>query len=396
MLNSNLLRNAMGSMFRPLLIFAVFAGSLSSCFIFTPRASFAQRVGSIASEHVLLLVPSERESLGRASIADIERCYEFMNRATNASLPRKIVITVDWDQADSSCNLNSGSITLGMNQPAAAADLKAFLSHSAGREIARMGLLALSQGAQREDTEFLFEGMIEILVHEYEHSSRSLEAAWTFSRFLDEMHMLGLADQRAWSKFSGGTRCLRNASPGITFLTTFRELQGRERPMKLFEALKKKSLTESLAEAFKAPSAELEDIWLKKVREYRVADEISTASEEAPQLVQTTIIPGTGKPGTTMQLRLFLEDRSRNLLPNGVFVKDGRTGRLIQVQQVSEKGTSFLVAIIPIEADCAPGQYRYQVTAIDESGNLRRWDGSYTVASGQSSAESALQDNSKK
>ena len=111
--------------------------------------------------------------------------------------------------------------------------------------------------------------MIEILTHEFDHSARSLEAAWTYLAILDQMQMLGLNAQRSWSVFSAGKRFHRSAAPGVTFLTTFRELQGRERPIKLFEALKKASLTESLAMTFKAPAAELENIWLKRVREYQ-------------------------------------------------------------------------------------------------------------------------------
>jgi hypothetical protein len=343
-------------------------------------------MGSLASEHLRMLMPSERESLGRELIADLERCYEFMNKATEGSLPRRIFINVDWDQSDSSCNLPNSTITLGMNQPAAAADPRAFLFHNAAREIARMGLLGLSEGAQREDTEFLFEGMIEILAREYDHSSRSLEAAWAFSRFLDDMQMLGLTAQRAWATFSAGKRCLRNASPGITLLATLQELQGRDRPLKLFEALKDNSIADSLSLAFKAPTAELENIWLKKVREYRIADEITTAAEEAPKLLQTMVVPGTAKPGGALQLRLFVEDPGRNLLSNSVFVKDVRTGRLMPVQAASEKGARFLAAVIPVDADCPPGRYGYQVTAIDEAGNLRRWSGSYavgTAAAGQ-------------
>jgi hypothetical protein len=367
-------------MFRPLFFLTILMGALNSC-PFIQGRSPAQQASSIASEHVLMLMPPERESLGREMIADIERCYGFMNRATNTSLPRKILITVDWNRPDSDCDLREGSIAVGMNQPAALADVKGCLFRSTAREIARLGLLALSRGAQREDTEFLFEGMIEILVHEYDHSSRCLEASWAFCRFLDDMQMLGLADQRAWSKFSGGKRCLRNASPGIAFLTTFRELQGRERPLKLFEALRKKSLNESLFDAFKAPVAELEETWLKRVREYRIA-EITTAAEEAPQLVRTTLVPDAVKPGGAIQLRLFLEDRARNLLPEGVFVRDERTGRVLQVKAASEKGVEFLAASIPVEANCPPGRFRYQVTAIDETGNVRCWSGEYAVESG--------------
>jgi hypothetical protein len=326
-----------------------------------------------------MLLPSERGSLGRELIGDIERCYSFMDKATDGSLPRKIYITVDWNQPNSRCNRAAASIVLGMSQ--SSGDSKEFLFYSAAREIARMGLLEISGGAQREDTEFLFEGMIEILVHEYNRTSRRLEAAWVFSKYLDELHMLGLANQRSWSEFSGGIRCLRTAAPGITFLTTFRLLQGREQPIKFFKALRKKSLTESLTEAFKASNAELENTWLKKVRDYEVPDEITTAADEAPRLREAKAVPETGKPGAEIQLRLSLEDSARNLLPNGVFVRDERTGRLYQVQEASDGAVEFLAATLPIGADCPPGQYKYQVTAIDEVGNVRRWNGSYTVGS---------------
>jgi hypothetical protein len=363
---------------RLLLYFIVWFASMTAD-VFAPRASSAPQSGSMASEHIVLFMPSERGSLGRELIENIEHCYEFMNKATNSSLPRKIFIEVDWNQPNASCDWRKGSITLGMNQPAAESDAKGFLFHSAAREIARLGLLELSQGAQREDTEFLFEGMIEILMREYDHSSRCLEAAWVFSKYLDEMKLLGFTAQRSWSSFSGGERCLRNAAPGITFLTTFRELQGRDRPIKLFDSLKKNSFFISLSEAFRAPISEVENIWLKRVREYRISDEITTNAETAPRLLKTVFVPNEAKPGASFQIQLFIEDRDRNLLPNGVFVRDGRTGRLLQVQAATEKEKRFFLAAIPIEAACPPGQFPYDVTAIDESGNLRRWSGNYKV-----------------
>jgi hypothetical protein len=366
-------------MFRPLSFLLTIIGLLSLNLL-DPEPSLAQQE-SIASQHVRMLVPAERGSIGREVISDIERFYEFANRATGSSLPQKIQIVVNWNQSESSCQWPDAGIIVGMKQPAAAANLRTFLFHSAAREIARLGLLELSGGAQREDTEFLFEGMIEILVHEFDHSSRKLEAAWVFSKMFDEMKILGLASQRSWSTYSDGLRCLRNAAPGITFLTTFRELQSRDRPLKLFEALRKSSLTASLTETFRAPSAELENIWLKRVREYPINDEITTMAEEAPQLSKSQFVPDAGKPGSILQLRLFIEDRARNLLPNGVFVKDIRTGRLLRVLPSSENGIDYLLTEIPIDENCPPGEYAYQITAIDESGNLRRWNGNYVVAS---------------
>ena len=370
--------NPMRLPFRLMFLLTVLAGVLTSG-LWVPRAARAQQTGSIAAEHIVLFMPSERTSLGRELIADLERCHGFMNRATNGSLPKKVSITVSWDQSESGCNRRESSITIGMSQPAAAVDARGYLFHSAAREIARLGLLELSRGAQREDTEFLFEGMIEILVHEFDHSSRALEAAWTLSRYLDEIQQLGLSAQRTWSSFSGGRRCLRSAAPGITFLMTFRELQGRERPLKFFEALRKSSLLESLSTAFRAPAADLESIWLKRVRDYRIPDEITVKPETAPRLIQTVYVPETGKPGAELQLRLFIENRARDLLPEGIFVRDGRSGRLLQAQTAFEKGAGFFAVRIPIEANCPPGQYPYDMTAIDESGNLRRWSGAYTV-----------------
>lgn len=360
------------------LLLLIVLGSLS-LFIFTSISPSAPLTNDVASEHLRMRLPTDREMLGRDIIAELERCYEFMNRATGSKLPRRVFLSVDWDLPDSGCNFRQSIITIGMNQPAAS-NTRAFLAHSAAREIARLGLLALSQGAARRDNEFLFEGMIEILVHEYDHSSRSLEAAWVLSQFLDEMQQLGLATQRYWPEFSGGRRCLRSAAPGITFLVTFRELQGRERPLKFFEAIKLYSLTESMAIAFKAPASGLEDIWLKRVREYRAPDEITIAADEAPQLLKTDFFPDAGQPGSTLQMRLFLKDAANNLLPDGVFVKDERSGRLFQAQAAPEKGALYVVVPMPLEGSCLPGIYNYQVTAVDETGNLRRWKGNYKVA----------------
>jgi hypothetical protein len=364
---------------RPFLLCAILVGLLNSCAL-SPVTSYSQLIDSVSSEHVLVRMPIGREALARDMISEIERCYGFMNRATGSYLPRKILINVNWELPESSCNWRDANITVGMNKPDRLANLNTILLHKAGREIARLGLLELSQGAQREDTEFLFEGMIEILIHEYERSSRSLEAAWTISQLLDEMQMLGLSPQRSWSKFSAGKRCLRSAAPGITLLTTFRDLQGRDRPLKLFEALKKTSLTESLGLVFRAPATELETTWLKRVREYSGPDEITIAADDAPELLKSECVPETGQPGASLQLRLYLKDRTGNLLPDGVFVKDERTHHVLQAQAALEKNAGYMVVAIPIEANCAAGQYNYQIIAADESGNLRKWNGSYMVS----------------
>jgi hypothetical protein len=354
-------------------------GLLSFCF-FPPSLSKAQTVANgITSEHVLMRLPLERESLGRELIADIERCYLFMNAATGDKLPRKVVLIVDWNQTETSCNRQEAKILVGMNWRAAAANPSGFLMHDAAREMARLGLLQISDGAEREDNAFLFEGMVEILTSEYLHTSRKFEAAWVIAQSLDQMGKLGMANQRSWTDFSQSRRTFRNAAPGITFLSAMRDLQGRDKPLKFFESLKKASLIASLAAVFKSPVSELESVWLKKVREYRAPEEITTAEADVPQLVRTILAPEEGRPGSSIEIQLFLKDAADNLLPDGVFLKDVRTSRVMQAISPSQKNSEYMIVAIPVDANCLPGKYDYLVTAVDESGNVRRWNGSYRV-----------------
>ncbi len=363
-------------MHRQLFFIVVLIGFLGQ-HLLTPGKSAAQLMDSITSEHVQLRLPVEREALGRDIILDLERCYSYMNGATDTSLPRRILVIVDWNRSDTSCSYRQASISIGMDQPAA--DARAFLLYQAAREIAHLGLLELSRGAEREDNSFLFEGMMEILAREFTRSPRALEAAWVIAGLLDEMQQLGLSTQRSWSAFSSGRRNLRSASPGITFLTTFRELQGRSQPLKLFESLKRSGLMQSLSEAFEASPTEIEEIWLNRVREHRPLDQPMTAAADAPRLVQTALMPGELRPGTKLQIRLFFEEGTDNLLPEGVFIKDERTGKVLQAQAASEKDAGYLIAVVPIDENCPPGQYDYRVMAVDEAGNLGRWERSYRV-----------------
>jgi len=156
-------------------------------------------------------------------------------------------------------------------------------------------------------------------------------------------------------------------------------LLGRDAPLKFFEVLKKNSLTASLALAFKAPATEVENAWLKKVREYQPVEEITTEPENIPQLLQTALVPGTVKAGTTLEIQFFFKNARNDLLPEGVFIRDERTGRVLQPKLQSDKGTSYMIVKLPVDADCPPGDYKYTVTAIDESGNLRSWAGSYRI-----------------
>jgi hypothetical protein len=335
----------------------------------------------ILSEHVRVRVPIEREWLGRDTIMDLERCWRFMNAATGEGLPRRILVVIDWDSTATTTNYQESSILVGMSQSAAAADTKNYLLHGSALEMARLGLYYLSGGAAlREDSEFLLEGMAEILVHEYERSSRSLGGAWIICHLLDRMKLLGLKVQTSWTTFSGGRHDLRAASPGITFLATCRELHGRERVLKLFESLRKGNLQQSLAAAFKTNAMVLEEEWLKRVRGYRAVDDVTVTSEDdAPQLLKAVPEPAAGKAGTSLQLRLFVKDGTNDLYPQGVFLQDEASGQVLQAQPASEKGAKYISVVIPLEAGRQPGQYDYRITAVDESGNVRNWKGKYTV-----------------
>jgi hypothetical protein len=339
----------------------------------------AQRSGNIGSEHVRLRMPADRETLGRDLAAELERCYLYMNRAAGSDLPRKVLIVANWEQAENSCDWQNAVITVGMNKSAAVSDPRAYLLQNAAKEMARLGLLVLSGGSRREDTEFLFEGMSQILSHEYDHTSRTLEGAWAISKYLDEMKLLGFATQRSWSTFSSGKISLRSAAPGISLLTMYRELLGRDSPLKLFEALKKNSLLASIALAFRAPAAEVESTWLKRVREYQVPEEITINADESPRLLQTAVVPGSVKPGSAVEVQLYFKDRNNNLLTDGVFIQDERNGNVLQPGADPDKGAGYFTAKIPVEPNCPAGNYKFSVTAVDESGNLRTWPGSYKV-----------------
>ncbi len=363
------------SVFHALVLLTGAAGFL----LFCPLSSRAQSPGNgVTSEHVLMRLPAEREALGRDIIADLERCYLYMDGATGGKLPGKIVLIADWDQAESSCSRQDARIILGMNRRAAAVNPEKYLRHIAAREIARLGLLQLSGGAEREDNAFLFEGMVEILAREYSHRSRTLEAAWILSQFLDRTGRLGLSRQRSWSVFSEGGRTFLDAAPGVTLLTVLREMQGRDKALKFFESLKKASLSQSLTSVFKAPLAELEKVWLKRVRDYAAPEDIS-ADDDVPELARTDFSPERCRPGDLLEVRLFIEDAAGDLLPDGVFLKDERTGQTVQARAASQKNAEYVTAIIPVDADCPPGKYEYAVAAIDEAGNFRRWRGSYLV-----------------
>jgi hypothetical protein len=346
------------------------------CFAFMGAAvSVPQTIDDrITSEHIRIRIPLERQWLGRDTISDLERCWKFLDAATDNSLPHQVLMIIRWDDATSTADFKTGAISIGMADPAAASDLGAFIIHNAARQLARLGLSYLSQGAAfREDTEFLAEGMAEILVREYEHTARGLSAAWVMSHLLDEMKLLGLSTQSSWRALSGGKHSLRNAAPGVTFLITCRELHGRDKLLKLFEAMNKASLEQSLAAVFRTSAASLEAAWLQRVRAYRdINDIIVTSLEDAPQLQQITENLADCAPGSTLQLRFLIKDGGRNLSSDGV-----------QARQDLEKGVSYFRAEVPVEMDRRPGEYGYVTIAVDETGNVCHWRGSYRVSAGK-------------
>jgi len=353
------------------------------CLAFWGTAVSAEQIidDRIASEHIRIRIPLERQSLAREAVADLERCWKFMAAATDNSLPRQVLVIIRWDQASSSADFKSGSISIGMENPAAAQDTKTFVVHNSARQLARLGLSYLSRGAAfREDTRFLAEGMAEILVREYEHTARSLSAAWILAHFLDELKLLGLTAQSSWTAFSDENQSLRNTAPGVTFLVTCRELHGRDKLLKLFETMGKGSLEQALADVFRTSAASLEAAWLQRVRAIQDRDDILvTTSEDAPRVQPVPERPAETVAGSTLQVRFIIKDGGRNLSPDGVFLRDEASNQIVPTRPELEKGISYFRAEVPVEPERRPGEYGYVAIAIDDAGNVCHQSGRYTV-----------------
>ncbi len=327
------------------------------------------------SEHIRIRIPIERESLGRDVIMELERCYRFINAATGDRMPRRIVIDVLWNRTDSGAELREARLFVGMGDPAAEPNARGFLIRSASRELARLGLLSLSKGGTvREDTEFLMEGMSEILAHDFTRSTRSLTGAWIVAQSLDRMNLLGFKVEGSWAAFSRGRHDMRAAAPGITFLLACRETYGRDRTLKLFENLHRGTLEEELQLAFRSTARELEVAWLKKVREFSSTDDYTvTSDEDAPALEKTQCIPADPKPGSTLQVRLFIRTGANALRPEEIFLQDVATGKVYEGQAAGETDAKYYVIMVPVETAAPSGNYNYRVVALDEGGNIRHW-----------------------
>lgn len=346
--------------------------------LFSPAGLYSQyRGGLLVSEHVRMKIPVERQWLGRDTMADLERCWSYVNGALDEKMPRRVLVTVLWESQESSTNYGESSMSIGMAHPAASADMKSFVLHRVAVGMARLGLAELSrQGTLREENQFLAEGMCEIIAREYSQSTRGFAGAWVLAHFLERTKLLGLVPQSSWSTFSRGRLDLRAVSPGVTFVTTLRELHGRERTIKLFEALKKEGLEEALTSTFKSPARALEQAWIKKVRDFRISDDVTVTSEEnAPRLRQ--MFSGTVRPGGNLQLKLSIEDIGGDFSPTSLFVQDEATGQVIEGK--AGEGGRFVVVEIPVDNKRSPGKYNFRITAVDDSGNVRHWNGSYDV-----------------
>jgi hypothetical protein len=336
--------------------------------------------GRLVSEHIRMRIPHEREWLGRDTIMELERCWRFMHRATGGNLPRRVVAVVLWEGTGSDAGVKDSTVTIGMNHPEASGNLPGFLIHEAAREMARLGLRQLARRTEAvEEDEFLFEGMAEVLAREYHRSTRSLAGTWLVSNLLDRMNLLGLAAQAQWSSFSGGRHDLRSAAPGVTFVTTCREVYGRESALKLFENLKRGSLRDSIFVTFRTSAAALENAWLKKVREHSAWEDLTITSEQDVPVLEKIVVQEKVRPGEKLVLQAYLTDRTNDLLTQGVFVLEPASEKVFQASEPSDQAAKYKSVEIPVEKGRAAGNYSFKLIVVDEAGNVRSWDGRYSV-----------------
>ncbi len=347
-----------------------------------PSHAPAQSINNrVISEHVRMLLPMEREWLGRDVIMDLESCWRFVNSTTGGNLPRRILVEAVWDDAVAKVD-PTGRILIGMHTPGADFDMKGFLIRSAAREIARLGLQGISRGAPpRAGNELLIEGMSEIIAREYFRTTRKLGGAWVHAQLLDRINPLSLAALSSASVSAEG-HDLRTEAPAITFLLTCNDLHGRERTLKMFEALRKgSSLEESIAASMRTTASALEAAWLKKVRSYSIAESLPTSQdEETPSLERIVCFPVTDASGTRLQLRLFVRKGANILLPQGLYLFDEAAGKVSPARTPAERGAQYTLIEMPIEAGKAPESLNYRVIAIDEGGSVSDWQGSCALA----------------
>ncbi len=365
----------------PAFLIALLLFVLSLSAAITP-APFQQVTNRIVSKHLLIRIPTEREWLGQQTISELERRYLVIDKATGGSLPPKLLLDISWNEPVSAVRPGEAVVTIGMDSPAAAADGQRYLLHQATKEMARYGLLEVSKGgAGRPESRFLLEGMSEIMACEYEHSSRSLNAAWVRCHYMNEVEPLSLSALASWDRFSGDRHDQRAAAPGVTFLLNCRESRNRESLLKLFESMRRKPLPDSLAEAFKSTAAALETAWLDRIRSYHASEDSTvTSDEDAPRLERTVLEPEAGVPGQDIRIRVTIRDRSGDLFPDTIFLEEPESGRVLSAQNLPGAGTRYVQFRIPVPQDRKPGRYEYRLIAVDESGTVRTWPGAYPGA----------------
>src|SRR5207245_1348340 len=164
---------------------------------------------------------------------DRAQCWRYVNGVTGDSLPRKLLIQIEWEATDTRLNKADSSISVGMGSPAAQAAPKRFLLRSAAREMALVGLAQMSRG--------------------------------------------------------GALR------PEVRVRSTL-----------------------------------IEESWLDQVRASGQAENITVASQEDAPVLRQTSAQAEARPGTTLELRLAIEDAGRDLSPGSVFVVDEHSGHVVE------------------------------------------------------------------
>jgi hypothetical protein len=349
----------------------------------TGRALSAQRMtDGVISDHIRLRLPLEREWLGRDIIAELERCWLFMNAVT--VLPRTVLVVLDWNQADSSTSYSNATLVLGMKEIQGGSSLKATLLHFAAREMARLGLLTLARGspATRESV-FLYEGMAEILAHDYERTSRSLEGAWIVAQFLERMKLLKLQTPAARPIFVGGNHDLITGAPAITFLLSCRELYGSERVLKLFESLRKSGLQEALRAAFRTDASVVEENWMQKVRDHVLPGSTTGGPEKNALALQKAVFAASAGSASGGKLKLYMTGQTAKISPNCVFVEDQGREVVRQARAAADEDEGSYSAELPFRVGGVPQRLTFLITVVQEGGTVVRW----TTACGEPSPE---------
>lgn len=339
----------------------------------------AQYADNIVSEHIVVRIPREREWIGRDTVPDLERCWQFIERAIAGRLPRRVFVAADWRRPLAWTRAGEDTVFIGMDDPAAVSDPRGYLLFHAAREMARMALSKLSGGGvAREENAFLVEGMIEIYAHEFRGSARGIEAAWILSHLLERTEGLGLNRMYRWQEYSAGRRDPCVTGPAVTFLLVCRQLHGREKLLRLFEALRKATPAEAFRQVLQSTAAALEQAWLEEVRRHDAARELlAGAGADAPVLRRAAADPERVRAGETARVQVSVTRGRAELLPCGLFVTDLPSGRVFRARPAGAEGEYW--AEIPIAAGSVAGRRDLRITAVDAAGNVRHWSGSYEV-----------------